>query len=109
VERHLGRVIAARLVLALHVLSAQGPGSGDFSRVVQPLLAEKCFPCHGPDAGVRKGRPRLDTPEGAMAAREGGAAIVAGAPEASRLLQRVSSRDPEELMPPPGSGKVPLS
>ena len=35
----------------------------DFSFQIQPLLAERCFKCHGPDEKARKAKLRLDAPE----------------------------------------------
>ena len=78
----------------------------DFSRDVLPILSENCFYCHGPDAGARKADLRLDTKEGAfLKNKEGSAAIVAGKPEASNLVERIFSHDKEELMPPPKSNR----
>ena len=76
----------------------------DFARQVQPILAQNCFRCHGPDDGKRKADMRLDRRANAFAEREGGAAFVAGKPEASQALARVLSSDPEERMPPPEAG-----
>ncbi len=64
---------------------------------VRPILAAKCFGCHGSDAGNRKGDLRLDTFQDATAS-----AIQPGNPDASELMQRVLSRDADEVMPPPG-------
>jgi len=87
---------------------ACGSEEPDFRREVRPLLAERCFTCHGPDEAARKGKLRLDTAEGALATRRGGAAIVAGDPAQSLLLERIAAADPGERMPPPDSGKDPL-
>ena len=78
----------------------------DFNRDIRPILADKCFACHGPDAGQRQGGPddgdglRLDTEGGAMADLGGRIAIVRGRPEQSELVRRIQSDDPDTRMPP---------
>lgn len=74
-----------------------------FNRDVRPLLAGRCFACHGPDAEARKGRLRLDTaegPEGAYRSRGGRQAIQPGSVEGSEVWSRVTSEDASERMPP---------
>jgi hypothetical protein len=77
-------------------------GEVDFNRDVRPILADRCFSCHGPDsANGREGGLRLDTFEGAAAVLESGKrAIVPGNPEASELVARLEHADPDERMPP---------
>ena len=78
----------------------------DFGREVLPLLSENCFHCHGPDAGARKADLRLDTKEGAfLKNKDGAAALVAGDPARSGLVERIFSHDRDELMPPPKSNR----
>jgi len=79
-------------------------GTIDFNRDVRPILSDNCFACHGFDAASRKADLRLDTREGAVAE-----VIVPGKPEASELIARVKSSDPDEVMPTPESHKKPLS
>jgi hypothetical protein len=68
---------------------------------VKPILARRCFSCHGPEA--ENGGLRLHKHETALAKLEsGGRAIVPGRPEESLLLTRVSSKDDDERMPPKG-------
>jgi len=76
----------------------------DFRREVLPILAGKCFACHGPDSQARKARLRLDLKEGAL--RKTDPVIVPGKRGESLLYERVSSADPDEKMPPPKSGHV---
>jgi mono/diheme cytochrome c family protein len=76
-----------------------------FNSDVRPILAENCFACHGPDPGSRKAGLRLDTKEGFFADRGDGPTIVAGKPLQSPLYQRIASKDPDEIMPPPDSHK----
>ena len=85
------------------IVSAQ---TVEFNRDVRPILAESCFPCHGPDIGQRKAGLRLDTAEGAYAERKGRAAIVPGDADASELIHRVTHGDAGERMPPAKSGKT---
>lgn len=81
---------------------AQGPV--DFAREVRPILSDRCFICHGPDAQQRKAGLRLDVREGALQVLASGrAAIVAGKPDESELLRRLTTHDPDERMPPAAS------
>ncbi|MHB9005538.1 MAG: PSD1 and planctomycete cytochrome C domain-containing protein [Limisphaerales bacterium] len=77
-----------------------------FSRDVRPLLADNCFPCHGPDTTKIKGGLRLDRREDAIRpAKSGTPAIVPGRPDESELIRRILTADPDDLMPPPESHK----
>src|SRR5262245_53470852 len=78
----------------------------NFGRDVRPLLAEHCFACHGPDAKTRKARLRLDVPEGALAERKGVTPIKPGDPACSEVWARVTSADPDVVMPPPSTNKT---
>ncbi len=106
-----------RLVLALGgLLSAPalvgGPGEAPpvrYGRDVRPLLADRCFTCHGPDANERQAGLRLDLFESATAARAGGAAIVPGKRAESELWRRLTHADADERMPPADSNRRPLS
>ncbi len=80
-----------------------------FGRDIRPILSDRCFKCHGPDIGTRAANLRLDLREAATELRKGGAAVVPGSPESSRLWQRVTSDDPHFRMPPPDSNKRPLT
>ena len=71
----------------------------DYTNDVRPILAENCFYCHGPDANKRKAKLRLDVAAEALKAK----AVVPGQPSESKLIKRIFSTDPEELMPPPDS------
>lgn len=76
----------------------------DYSRDIKPILADKCYSCHGPDAARREGGGenglRLDTEEGALADLGGYHAIVRGDIEESELVSRITSNEPEIVMPP---------
>ncbi|MBB07987.1 MAG: hypothetical protein CMN03_06955 [Roseibacillus sp.] len=73
-----------------------------FSREIQPLLAEHCYACHGPDAKTRESGLRFDLREVATSELKSGArAITPGNLEESELIHRIFSNDPDEMMPPP--------
>ena len=73
----------------------------DFNRDVQPLLAQHCYRCHGPDKA--EGGLRLSEHDAALAELDSGQrAIVPGKPVESELLARVSSADEAARMPPEG-------
>jgi mono/diheme cytochrome c family protein len=78
----------------------------DFSRDIRPILSENCFACHGPDEAALKGKLRLDLPEEALKpAKSGEVAIVPGDPAKSELIRRITTTDPDDVMPPPKSDK----
>jgi hypothetical protein len=77
--------------------------SVDYNLHIRPILSDRCFKCHGPDANARKANLRLDTPEGAIAALKDNPsahAIVPGKPESSEVYLRISTADTAEVMPP---------
>lgn len=83
-----------------------------FNRDVRPILSDRCFACHGPDPHERKGKLRLDQPdgpEGAYRTHKGFTAIKPGSLEDSEVWYRIVTEDPDEVMPPPKAHKKPLS
>lgn len=86
------------LCLSSAVLPAQA--GLEFNRDIRPVLASKCYACHGPDEDKREGGLRLDVREEAV--RE---AIKPGRPEESEFWKRITTHDPEDVMPPPTSPK----
>ncbi len=82
----------------------QVPDVISFNFHVKPILSDKCFLCHGPDAGSREAGLRFDLEEGAFAALgelKDHFAIVRGKPDESKLVYRVNNEDPNIRMPPP--------
>jgi hypothetical protein len=77
----------------------------EFNRDIRPILSDKCFACHGPDSASREADMRLDIEEQAKADRGGYAAITPGDAAASAMIQRITSEDADERMPPADSGK----
>jgi Protein of unknown function (DUF1553)/Protein of unknown function (DUF1549)/Planctomycete cytochrome C len=91
------------LALISLVLAASGAGADPvrYGRDVRPILAEHCFACHGPDSAARKAKLRLDVRDVAVAR----GAFVPGKPAESKLVARICSEDPGEIMPPPKTKK----
>lgn len=74
---------------------------------ILPILSDRCFKCHGPDSASRQAGLRLDRLDAATAELDSGAtAIVPGDVAKSAVVARITSTDPDEMMPPPDSGKV---
>jgi hypothetical protein len=80
-----------------------------FNQHIRPILSENCFSCHGTDAAHRKGKRRLDLPEGAYAEQNSISAFVPGKLDESDAWLRILSTDEDEMMPPKDSHKNPLT
>ena len=81
----------------------------DYNRDVRPILSDHCYTCHGPDEGKRKAGLRLDREDDAFRELKSGQhALVKGDPKRSTLVERILTKDPDDIMPPPEHGK-PLS
>ena len=63
----------------------------DFTRDVRPILASKCYACHGPDEESREADLRLDMPAEHF--------------DSKAFLSRITTTDPDDVMPPPKSPK----
>ncbi|MGK0483070.1 MAG: hypothetical protein ACJAQ3_003052 [Planctomycetota bacterium] len=87
--------VVAALSMTAGALGAQGV---DYGRDVRPILADRCYACHGPDSATREADLRLDLRADAIADRGGFPAIVPGDAEASELILRI--RDHMDPMPP---------
>ncbi|MBM3831727.1 MAG: DUF1549 domain-containing protein [Verrucomicrobia bacterium] len=97
------KIVCVGLVWCLG-LTAVAVESVDYNRDIRPILSANCFACHGPDENARKAKLRLDQSEAAKAQREGGPAIVPGDAGKREVVRRITSTDPDEVMPPPKSG-----
>lgn len=80
----------------------------DFNRDVRPILSDKCFKCHGPDAKNQKSDFRIDTFEKATENLGDYAGVVPGNLKESEVHWRLHSDDPVDIMPPP-EAKMPLT
>ena len=81
-----------------------------FNRDIRPILSDRCFACHGPDAGNRKSKLRLDVEAEAKEDLGGGRrGIVAGDPDKSGVMRRVVSTNKTLRMPPAYLGHAALT
>jgi hypothetical protein len=102
--------LAGKVILACLLLTADSSFAQDgrieskigFNDQIRPILSEYCFSCHGPDSASRKAELRLDQRESAISA----GAVEPGKPHESELITRILSNDPDEVMPPPATGKT---
>jgi len=100
-------LVAAFVVSALVGCRRPAARQLDFNQDVQPILASRCFSCHGPDPEMRKAGLRLDLAEWAMRKRpQCPDAIVPGHPEKSELVKRIESKDSHYLMPQAAQGEA---
>ena len=84
------RAVRSSLCAAvLAMMAGDARAALGFNQDVRPILSEHCFSCHGPDAKARKAKLRLDVP---------------GA-DLRKMLERITSQDPDEIMPPPEAQK----
>ncbi|AMR33193.1 hypothetical protein A0256_18100 [Mucilaginibacter sp. PAMC 26640] len=82
------------------------PDTISYNFNIRPILSDKCFKCHGPDAGHREADLRLDLPEVAYRALKDNPtahALVPGDPDLSEVYRRISTKDTAEQMPPVSS------
>jgi hypothetical protein len=88
--------------LGIGAAAANAGQALSYNRDIRPILSDNCFYCHGPDKNHRDGKFRLDDRDSALTKK----AIVPGKPEASKLIERIFTSDPEDLMPPPKTHKA---
>ena len=85
-------------------ITASLPDQVDFNFHIKPILADRCYKCHGPDEKARKAGLRLDQKQGLFGKTKKGNRIIApGRPGSSELVNHILSSDPEFMMPPPES------
>src|SRR5688572_23251801 len=80
------------------------PDVVDFNFHIRPILSDRCFKCHGPDANQRKADLRLDTEAGlfqALREDKRSNVVVPGNSKASELYRRLMAEDTSQVMPPP--------
>ncbi|MCY2998133.1 MAG: c-type cytochrome, partial [Planctomycetota bacterium] len=95
-------LVAIALASILPATACEPPTTIEFNRDIRPILSDACFACHGPDPHSRQADLRLDERQAALDAN----AILPGNPQASAILERILSNDPDTVMPPPKTGKT---
>lgn len=96
---------AAVSILSCLTTTANADEPVDFRRDVQPILSDRCFHCHGPDASNQDSEFRMDSKENVFADLGGYAAVVPGDLDASELHLRIHSTDEFDVMPPRDSNR----
>lgn len=105
VNRLNGVFLTVLLAGLLSNLATAADRQISFSRDIKPILAGRCFACHGPDSEDRQADLRLDERDAAVESH----ALVPGKPNESAVFRRITSDDPDLVMPPTGSKKPALS
>ncbi|MCS5630943.1 MAG: DUF1549 domain-containing protein, partial [Pirellulaceae bacterium] len=100
------RIISMLLIMVLScATNAAEPIS--FNKQIRPILADRCFACHGPDSAQRVSDMRLDQQETIFQELPSGEfPVVKGKPNESAIIHRIVSDDEELKMPPVDSGKT---
>jgi cytochrome c553 len=111
-SRFTAVVLACAIVIRIGLdpaRSAADEPAPSFTRDIKGLLSNRCVRCHGPDPEGRAGGGdlglRLDTFAGATEDLGGHAALVPGKPDESEIIRRITSTDPDVVMPPPEAGE----
>ena len=76
----------------------------DYSRDILPILSDKCYHCHGPDEKARKAKLRLDVKESALRTKD--AVVVPGKSRESELVNRITTTNLDDRMPPLESNRT---
>ena len=95
-------ILCTALFLSVVTLSADE--RVDYATQIKPLLATKCFACHG--ALKQESGLRMDA---ALLIRKGGdsgVVVVAGKANESLLIEKVLATDIDQRMPPEGEGEA---
>jgi hypothetical protein len=81
-------------ILGVAITFAASGQTIEFNRDIRPILSDRCFACHGPDASHRQAGIRFDIPN--------------AGPATAKILRRITATD-SARMPPESSGKAKLN
>lgn len=98
-------LVVLGMLTTLDVSRVTAEDDVDFSRDIRPLLADRCFHCHGPDEETREADLRLDTRDGLLGLDDEPGTVHPGDIDESELYRRISSEEDHERMPPEDSNK----
>ncbi len=99
-------VVSVLLGWSVQLCRAADQERVDFNQQIRPILSDKCFHCHGPNAEDREGGFRLDDKASALGEADSGAhPIVPSDPKSSEVYQRLITDDSDLHMPPVDSKK----
>jgi len=93
-----GETAVAREVqpVASHPLSAAVAGASPvFATEIRPILAARCYGCHGPE--VQQNGLRLDSLKAILAGSETGKVVAPGSSDKSRLMRRLLALDRPQM------------
>ena len=98
----LRAAVVAAVLAATTAAAAEEPAAAiDFAHEIVPLLEKRCGECHIGDA--RQGGFSMNTLEATQAGGDSGlAGLVPGKADASEIIRRITSTDPDERMPSDG-------
>lgn len=114
-RNHIVAIAAVGLLFFRACTSSPGPRNAaagklpdevDYNFHIRPILSDKCFTCHGPDANKREAGLRLDIGDSAFKALKetpGAFAFIPGKPHESEVYRRLVTEDTSLRMPPPNS------
>ena len=90
--------LGALILFSAHVRQLFSRDRVDFSRDIRPIFNQNCVSCHG---GVRQknGVSFIFRQEALGRGKSGRPTIVPGDPDASELIRRITSKDPDQRMP----------
>jgi hypothetical protein len=99
------RITLPAALLSLAVSAAAAPLA--YNKDIRPILFDNCFNCHGPDSAARKAELRLDNfADATRPNSDGVAAIIPGDPAKSPFMERILTKDEDDIMPPPETHKT---
>lgn len=88
------------------VVSLRAADVDTFKSKVEPILADRCYECHGEKK--QKGKLRLDSPEAILKGGKNGPAVKSGDPQKSSIFERISLKpEDDDIMPAKGKPLTP--